>query len=383
MARTAALSSSAGAQSASDKRVSKTSDSIFAGAFAGMVARLISAPLDLLKIRFQLQGTEALGGSGPAKYRNVWQATKTIVKEEGLTALWKGNIAATYLWVSYSMVQFGIYGMLKEIGESFEAKMLLQQNDYRQHNDPFGDISNTAGGARAGNRGGKAPQVTGSSSSNQYLHALMLFLCGAGAAIVATSATYPFDIMRTQFTIQGNTKVYPTILSFVSGTLQKQGPKGFYAGLTPTLVGITPYIGLNFAFYDLAKKWTEDKSRGLPTGSARQSQLASVLKNGFSGAIAGGASKLIVYPLDTVKRRMQASVLQSTLGGDGVGTTLKYRGMMDCLRQTVHGEGISGLYKGVGPTLLKSCVSTAITFVAYEHGLQIAKSLRSVEDDAE
>ena len=382
MARPAALSSSVAARSSPDKRVSTVSDSMFAGAFAGMVARLISAPLDLLKIRFQLQGTEALGGSSPAKYRNMWQASKTIVKEEGLTALWKGNIAATYLWVSYSMVQFGIYGMLKEIGESFEAKMLSLQNDRRKHNDPFGDISNTTGGARAGGRGGKAPKVT-DSSSNQYLHALMLFLCGAGAAIVATGATYPLDIMRTQFTIQGNTKVYPTILSFVSGTLQKQGLKGFYAGMTPTLVGITPFIGLNFAFYDVAKKWTEDKSRGLPTGSASQSQLASVLKKGFSGAIAGGASKLIVYPLDTVKRRMQASVLQSTLGGGGVGTTIKYRGMMDCLRQTVQGEGISGLYKGVGPTLLKSCVSTAITFVAYEHGLQIAKSLRSGGNDAE
>ena len=100
----------------------------------------------------------------------------------------------------------------------------------------------------------------------------------------------------------------------------------------------------------------------------------------LKGRVKGwGASKLIVYPLDTVKRRMQASVLQSTLGEGGVGTVLKYRGIMDCLSLTIKGEGISGLYKGVGPTLLKSCVSTAITFVAYEQGLQIAKSLRSKE----
>ncbi len=376
MVKASALATSVASSRGESKRPSSISDSIFAGAYAGMVARLISAPLDLLKIRFQLQGI-LTNESGHMKYRNVWQATKTIVKEEGITALWKGNVAATYLWVSYSMVQFGIYGLLKDIAESFEAKMLSQ--NYDKQKGPFDDthIALSAGTRVTGRKDTKiSPQVTQEGSGNQYLHALMLFLCGAGAAIVATSATYPFDIMRTQFTIQGNTKVYSTMLSYVGGTLQKQGLAGFYAGITPTLVGITPYIGLNFAFYDVAKKWTDDKARGV---SSDHSQLASVLKRGFSGAIAGGASKLIVYPLDTVKRRMQASVLQSTLGEGGVGTVLKYRGIMDCLSLTIKGEGISGLYKGVGPTLLKSCVSTAITFVAYEQGLQIAKSLRSKE----
>ena len=54
---------------------------------------------------------------------------------------------------------------------------------------------------------------------------------------------------------------------------------------------------------------------------------------------------------------------------------------MDCFSKTVKGEGIGGLYKGLGPTLMKSCVSTAITFVAYEQGLQIAKSLSSIKKD--
>ncbi len=42
--------------------VKKVEDYMLAGAFAGVVGRLISAPLDLLKIRFQLQsgiGSEA------------------------------------------------------------------------------------------------------------------------------------------------------------------------------------------------------------------------------------------------------------------------------------------------------------------------------------
>ena len=91
---------------------------MLAGAFAGVVGRLISAPLDLLKIRFQRQS----GIGSEAKYRNVWQATKTIIKEEGFTSLWKGNLSATFLWVSYSMVQFGVYGVLEEWSNAMERR---------------------------------------------------------------------------------------------------------------------------------------------------------------------------------------------------------------------------------------------------------------------
>ena len=50
---------------------------VLAGAFAGAVARLLTAPFDVLKIRFQLQSpTEK-------KYLNVWQSLRSIVREEG------------------------------------------------------------------------------------------------------------------------------------------------------------------------------------------------------------------------------------------------------------------------------------------------------------
>ena len=79
-----------------------------AGAFAGASARLVTAPFDVLKIRFQLQFAEKV------KYTSVSQAFKTVIQEEGIIGLWKGNVAATYLWISYAMVQFGVYGFLKK-----------------------------------------------------------------------------------------------------------------------------------------------------------------------------------------------------------------------------------------------------------------------------
>lgn len=91
-----------------------------AGAFAGASARLITAPFDVLKIRFQLQFAEKV------KYTSLSQAFQTVIREEGIFGLWKGNVAATYLWISYAMVQFGVYGFLKKsletIPDPFVAK---------------------------------------------------------------------------------------------------------------------------------------------------------------------------------------------------------------------------------------------------------------------
>lgn len=85
------------------------------GAIAGVAARTASAPIDLLKIRFQLQSPTR------RHYSSILGSVKTILCEEGLPVkspslrsfnmqgFWKGNMAGLYLYASYSAVQFGIY----------------------------------------------------------------------------------------------------------------------------------------------------------------------------------------------------------------------------------------------------------------------------------
>lgn len=65
-----------------------------AGAVAGCVARFAVGPLDVLKIRFQVQlephlrkGAVVLPGQLAPKYTSLGQALRTIVREEGLQVL--------------------------------------------------------------------------------------------------------------------------------------------------------------------------------------------------------------------------------------------------------------------------------------------------------
>eukprot|EP01133_Synstelium_polycarpum_P012401 gene12401-14553_t len=79
---------------------------LLSGSLSGAITRFIVAPLDVVKIRLQLQSTPA--GSVP-KYTGISQAFSRIFREEGLRALWRGNLSAEALWISYASSQFTSY----------------------------------------------------------------------------------------------------------------------------------------------------------------------------------------------------------------------------------------------------------------------------------
>jgi solute carrier family 25 thiamine pyrophosphate transporter 19 len=51
-------------------------------------------------------------------------------------------------------------------------------------------------------------------------------------------------------------QVYSNMRSAMVDIYKRKGVPGLYAGLTPTLMEIVPYAGLQFGFYDALKRWT-------------------------------------------------------------------------------------------------------------------------------
>lgn len=123
------------------------SEDAFAGGCAGLIARTLTAPFDVVKIRYQLLCAEV--SATPTLYH----AFKNIVKEEGVLALWKGNISATYLWVSYAIIQFGVYGIFKGYVESYEKDQITGN---LQRQGPFSLLTKAGymfvSGVTAGNK---------------------------------------------------------------------------------------------------------------------------------------------------------------------------------------------------------------------------------------
>ena len=71
------------------QRIADGSKMFFAGGTAGAIARTASAPLDRIKLLFQVQAMASSGVQQGSGYLNIGQATMKIYKEEGILAFWK------------------------------------------------------------------------------------------------------------------------------------------------------------------------------------------------------------------------------------------------------------------------------------------------------
>ncbi|XP_011833941.1 PREDICTED: mitochondrial thiamine pyrophosphate carrier [Mandrillus leucophaeus] len=284
-----------------------------AGSVSGLVTRALISPFDVIKIRFQLQHERLSRRDPNAKYHGIFQASRQILQEEGLTAFWKGHIPAQILSIGYGAVQFLSFEMLTELvhrGSVYDAR------EFSVH-----------------------------------------FVCGGLAACTATLTVHPVDVLRTRFAAQGEPKVYNTLRHAVRTMYRSEGPRVFYKGLAPTLIAIFPYAGLQFSCYSSLKhlyKWA------MPAEGKKNENLQNLL----CGSGAGVISKTLTYPLDLFKKRLQVGGFEHARAA--FGQVRRYKGLMDCAKQVLQKEGALGFFKGLSPSLLKAALSTGFMFFWYE-----------------
>ncbi|KAL4421633.1 hypothetical protein ABPG75_010924 [Micractinium tetrahymenae] len=294
-----------------------------AGALAGAVARFVVGPLDVLKIRFQVQLEPiAAGAQRHSHYTSMRQAFVTILKEEGIKGLWRGTVPGQLLTVPYTAVQFVALQQCRQAARRFG----LAEHPRWQQAVPF--------------------------------------VSGALAGAAATVASYPFDLLRTTLAAQGEPPVYATMTDAARGIVRQHGVRGLYRGLGVTVLEIMPYAALQFGLYDVfSRAYTTAKTKLDPTHA---DDPPTSFQYFVCGLAAGMLAKLGTHPLDVAKKRFQVAGLQrSTRYGQRVAADA-----VRSLRQVVHdiavNEGAAGLFKGAMPSILKAAPSAAVTFVAYE-----------------
>lgn len=89
-----------------------------------------------------------------------------------------------------------------------------------------------------------------------------------------------------------------------------------------------------------------------------ESELAE--KNFICGGISKILSGLIMYPLTTVRTRIQQNQFINNLMEE------KYKGSWDIIRRTAREEGLRGFYKGLWANILKGIPQKGIYFYFYE-----------------
>ncbi|XP_074357771.1 mitochondrial adenine nucleotide transporter ADNT1-like isoform X3 [Apium graveolens] len=296
--------------------------SLLAGGVAGGVSRTAVAPLERLKILLQVQNPHSI------KYNGTVQGLKYIWRTEGFRGLFKGNGTNCARIVPNSAVKFYSYE------EASKGILWL----YRRQ--------------------------TGKEDAE--LTPLLRLGAGACAGIIAMSATYPMDLVRGRITVQSGSSPcqYRGINHALATVLREEGPRALYKGWLPSVIGVVPYVGLNFAVYESLKDWLI-KSR--PFGLVDDSGLG-VTTRLACGAAAGTVGQTVAYPLDVIRRRMQMvgwKDAASVVTGDGKSKAqLEYTGMIDTFRKTVRYEGFGALYKGLVPNSVKVWIILVILVIS-------------------
>lgn len=162
------------------------------------------------------------------------------------------------------------------------------------------------------------------------------FIAGGIAACGAVTVTHGFETVKIRLQLQGELqaksdapRMYRGVFHGVGVILKNEGPRGLLRGL-----------GCAYIFHD-------DK-------------VQSFGVNIFSGAASGILGAAAGSPFFLVKTR-----LQSYSPFLPVGTQHNYRNALDGMRQIYSAEGIKGLYRGVGPAMVRTGFGSSVQLPTY------------------
>lgn len=283
--------------------------SLAAGGVGGICAVVVGHPFDLVKVRLQT--------AEKGVYSSAMDVVRKTIAREGLARGLYAGVSAPLVGVTPMFaVSFWGYDMGKKLVEA-------------STNVPV--INGT-------------PQYTIGQIS----------AAGFFSAIPMTLITAPFERVKVLLQIQGQKQLAPGEKPKYSGgvdvvrQLYKEGGiKSVFRGSAMTLARDGPGSAAYFAMYEYVKRsLTPKDENGNVTG---QLSLSAVI---VAGGAAGVAMWIPVFPVDTIKSRLQSAEGRPTIGGT--------------IRGVYASGGIKAFFPGFGPALARAVPANAATFLGVE-----------------
>ena len=278
------------------------------GGVGGAIAKTITAPFERIKLMMQFEEDELLGEDEPIE--GALDCARRIHAREGWRGFFRGNLANC---VRYFPTQAFNFAFKEKIKKMF-------------------------------------PKVAPGENYLKFFAVNML--AGGVAGMGSLCVVYPLDLARQSVQLVKNADGSPKYES-ISACLADivngpDGPLGLYAGLAVSIAGIIPFRVTYFMVHDtLVAMNPYQKNKDLK-GLASKFLVAQLAA--LSAATAS-------YPLDTVRRRLQADQTKPA-------SQRRYAGTRDCFIKIVRDEGVGALFKGAGYNAIRTVCSAFTKVVA-------------------
>jgi len=242
------------------------------------------------------------------RYNGIGDCFSRVMKEQGVGALWRGNLANVVRYFPTQAINFAC--------KDFYKQYLCPYNPKTQPGMFF--MGNMASGGAAG----------------------------------ATSLcfVYPLDFARTRLAADvgsAGDREFTGLIDCLKKSAAKDGVQGLYRGFGISVVGIIAYRATYFGSFDTGKVMLFE--------DPKKANIFAMWA--FAQTVTVGAG-IASYPLDTVRRR-----LMMTAGKTGADKM--YDGTMDCFKKIYQQEGGRAFFKGCLSNVLRG-TGGALVLVFYD-----------------
>ena len=303
---------------------------VLAGAGAGCATAFVTCPMDVVKTRLQSQSIpkhsnppniiiqsilmSANGNGQPSKYapyKGTVPSLRRIFREEGIKGLYRGLVPTLIGYLPAHAIYFSVYTTSKTV------------------------------------LGARFPDLFKPGSSLNHIFAAMM-----GGAVAAT-ATNPLWVIRTRLMTQfpGRTAFhYHGTWDAARQIWLKEGFKGMYRGLGPSLLGLI-HVAVQFPLYERMKRYLN--------GQEPTTDKVSLMKNVLvASTVSKVTASLATYPHEVLRTRLQRESRPDH--------EAKYKGIVQGAKLIWKEEGPFGFYRGLTTTILRVVPASAVTLISFE-----------------
>jgi solute carrier family 25 folate transporter 32 len=271
-----------------------------AGFTAGVASTLVVHSFDVVKTRIQLEQ------NAKSRIGTTWRVVQQIANEASQQGYHSHGRARHWAQVVRSFYR-GL--MPNMVGNSFSWGL------YFAGYGKVKDLIATTRGLHGKDRE-KLP-------SSDY------FLAAGASGVITAIITNPIWVIKTRMlsTARNTPGAYTSSIQGAVSLYKTEGLRGFYRGLTPSIIGVS-HGAIQFMAYETLKNhWGLSRAGGKEGLTNRDFILTSAVSKMFAGSI--------TYPYQVVRSRLQTYDAQT-----------KYKGVIDVVKQVWRYEGVFGFYKG-------------------------------------